>query len=282
MSNQLELDEYKQHLADRYSHRSRNYDESKWHSQITHCLVNHAQISPGQNILDIATGTGHVAIEVAQIVGDSGRVVGVDIAPGMLDQARHKVEELKLSNIEFQLADAEALNFSANSFDRVLCANAFPMLADKEATLRLWHRFLKPDGLVGIHAPSKTAFRQLVILKQEFKKYGVLPALFKLGETVDTVEKCWNLLEKTGFEAIEIKSEQHGSYISLEQAKQGWNLVTELVAPQPFSNSLAQLSSEELEQIRSQFEAQLEALATEQGIWNNGTHLFAFGCKQSK
>jgi ubiquinone/menaquinone biosynthesis C-methylase UbiE len=44
-------------------------------------------------------------------VGSEGRVVGVDISTGMLDQARHKIEALGLNNIELQLADAEALDF---------------------------------------------------------------------------------------------------------------------------------------------------------------------------
>jgi ubiquinone/menaquinone biosynthesis C-methylase UbiE len=72
----------------------------------------------GQHILDIGTGTGHLAIAAAQIVGTEGRVIGVDISALMLEQARSKVEALGLSNVEFQLADAEALNYPANSFDR--------------------------------------------------------------------------------------------------------------------------------------------------------------------
>ena len=66
------------------------------------------------------------AIAAAQIVGPSGRVIGVDISALMLEQARSKVEALGLSNVSFQLADAEALNYPANSFDQILCANTFP------------------------------------------------------------------------------------------------------------------------------------------------------------
>jgi ubiquinone/menaquinone biosynthesis C-methylase UbiE len=58
-----------------------------------------------------------VAIEAAQIVGIEGRVIGIDISTGMIEQAKQKVETLGLGNVEFQLADGEALNFPENSFD---------------------------------------------------------------------------------------------------------------------------------------------------------------------
>ncbi|NJM69935.1 MAG: methyltransferase domain-containing protein [Scytonema sp. RU_4_4] len=274
MAKQLELNDYKQQIADVYNRRSHNYDESEWHLRIAHRLVEYARISPPHNILDIATGTAHVAIEVAQIVGSSGKVVGVDISTEMLSVARRKVEALSLSNVELQLADAETLNFPANSFDRILCANAFPLMTDMEATLRQWMRFLKPNGLVGFHALADTALVGVVIWQKIFEKYGVSR---ELSEPTGTVEKCHNLLERAGFEAIEIKTEQYGSYISLEQAKQRWS-VSSYPAPKLF-NPLSQLSSEQLEQIKAEFDAQLEALVTEQGIWNDGTSFFAFGRK---
>lgn len=279
MAKQLKLNDYKQQIADVYNRRSHNYDESEWHLRIAHHLVEYAQISPGYDILDIATGTGHVAIEVAQRVGSSGRVVGVDISTQMLSLAGRKVEALNLSNVELQFADAEALNFPANSFDRILCANAFPLMTDMEATLRQWMEFLKPNGLVGFHALADTALLGVVIWQKIFKKYGVSRELSEpTGTAADTAEKCHNLLERVGFEAVEIKTEQYGNYISLEEAKQRWT-ISSYPAPK-FSNALFQLPSELLEQIKSEFDAQLEALVTEHGIWNDGTCFFAFGRKR--
>ncbi|WP_248277572.1 methyltransferase domain-containing protein [Brasilonema sp. UFV-L1] len=274
MTKQLELNDYKQQIADVYNRRSHNYDESEWHLRIAHRLVEYAQINPGYDVLDIATGTGHVAIEAAQRVRASGRIVGVDISTQMLSVARRKVEALNLSNVELQLADAEALNFPSNSFDRILCANAFPLMSDMEATLRQWMRFLKPNGLVGFHALADTALVGVVIWQKIFEKYGVLQ---QLSEPTGTVEKCHNLLERAGFKSIEIKTEQYGNYISLEEAKQRWT-ISSYPAPK-FSNTLFQLSSEQLEHIKAEFDAQLEALVTEHGIWNDGTSFFAFGRK---
>jgi ubiquinone/menaquinone biosynthesis C-methylase UbiE len=273
MSQQLDLNEYKQQIADLYNRRSLNYDESEWHSRITHRLVEYAQIKPGYHILDIATGTGHVAIEVAARIGSSGRVIGVDISDGMLEQARQKVAALNISNIELHLADAETLNFATNSFDRILCAHAFPWMADKEATLRLWYSFLKPGGLLAIHTPADTTYIADFVLQDVLEKNGV--TIIASSKPTGTVEKCQNILTKTGFEAIEIKTEEsEGKYISLDQAKQKFNV--------SYYPALSQFSLEQLEQIKAEFDAQLEALATEKGIWNDGIALFAFGRKPAE
>ncbi|MBD2445834.1 methyltransferase domain-containing protein [Nostoc sp. FACHB-152] len=271
MNNQINLDDYKQQIVNTYNDRSHKYDESEWHRKIAYCLVEYAQISDRQQVLDIATGTGHVALKVAQIVGD-GHVVAVDISPAMLDQARRKAEKLSLSNLEFKLADAEALNFSNNSFDCILCANAFPLMTDRLAALRLWHKLLKPNGLIAIHVPGDRAFTVGIVLQNVLEKYDVK---FSANESIGTVEKCADLLTNAGFVAIKISTQQYGNYITLEQAKQRWTINSSLTFPNP----LSQLSPQQLAKAQAEYDTQLEALATEQGIWNDGTSLFAIARK---
>ena len=273
--NKQHLNEYKQQIANLYSRRSETYDEGDWHPRIAHRLIEHAHISQGQYVLDIATGTGMVAIEAAQLVGFAGRVVGVDISTGMLEQAKRKIEALGQNNIELVLADAEKLNFPANSFDVVLCSSALIWMADVPAALHLWHQLLKPGGLIGFHAFADTAFVGGVTVQKVAQKFGVSLALSK---PTGTIEKCHNLLKIAGFEAIKIKSEQDGSYISLEQAKQMW-YGSSHAAPGQFPNPMKQLSSEQLEEVKAEFEAELAALVTEQGIWNDVTIFYTFGRK---
>jgi ubiquinone/menaquinone biosynthesis C-methylase UbiE len=275
MSQQLELNDYKQQIADLYNRRSDRYDEGDWHPRIAHRLVEHAHITRGQSVLDIATGTGLVAIEAAQLVGSEGRVVGVDISGGMLEQARRKIEALDLNNIELQFADAETLDFPDNSFDLVLCSSAFIWMSNLTAALRLWRRLLKPGGLIGFHAFADTAFVGGVVTQKVAQRYGIL---FAMSKPTGTVEKCHNLLTSAGFEQIDIKVEQYGSYISLERAKRMW-AGSSHPAPGQFPNPLSQLSSEQLEQVKAEFDAELEALVTERGIWNDETTFFTFGRK---
>ncbi len=276
MINQLDLNDYKQGIADLYNRRSQTYDDSEWHLQICHRLLEYSLVSSGQHILDIGTGTGHLAIAAAQIVGTEGRVIGVDISALMLEQARSKVEALGLSNLEFQLADAEALNYPANSFDRILCANTFPWIEDKEAALRLWYQFLKPGGLIGIHTPADTAYIGYVVLRYVFERYGVT---LEPSNRIGAIDTCQNLLANAGFEAIEIKTEQHGSYISLDKAKASWEGIVSLPSHRKSKDFLSQLSSEQLVQAKAEFEAELEALQTEQGIWDDLTTWYIRGRK---
>lgn len=279
MAKQLELNEYKQGVADSYDRRSQTYDDSDWHVQICHRLLEYSQVRVGQTVLDIGTGTGHLAIAAAQIVGEQGQVIGIDISAGMLEQARSKVGALGLKNVEFQLADAEALDYPLNYFDQILCANTFPWMEHKEATLRLWYQLLKPSGRIGAHTPADTAYIAAVVLRGVLAKYDIsLEASNRIG----SIEQCQNLFSKAGFEAVEVKTEQHGSYTSLDKAKATWKGV--VVHPSPTSlrvsgSVLSQLTSAQLAQAKAEFDAELEALQTNQGIWDDLTTLYILGCK---
>ena len=276
MNYQVELNDYKQQIANLYSRRSSNYDNGDWHPRIAHRLVEYAQLSSGQQILDIATGTGMIAIEASQIVGTEGQVIGIDISAGMLDVAKRKAQTLGLSNIEFLLADAEALNLPANSFDHIFCSSALIWMSDLLGALRLWHRFLKPGGLLSFHAFADTAFVGGVVAQKVLEKYGV-SLLF--SKPTGTVEKCYDLLLQAGFEEIDIQTEQDGSYISLEKAKGMWLDNGSLPTPGQYPNPLLKLSSEQLAQAKVEFDAELEMLQSEQGIWNDVTIFYTFGRK---
>jgi ubiquinone/menaquinone biosynthesis C-methylase UbiE len=273
--NQINLNHYQQKIADLYTARSDTYDNSLWHQKIAERLVESGKVKPSQHILDIATGTGHSAIAVAKLVGETGKVIGVDISPGMLLKARNKAQLLNLNNLEFQLVDGETLDFPANSFDRIFCASAFIWMSDLVKSLRLWRKLLKPGGIIGVQAFAETAFIGGVIMQKIVAKYGVD---FLMSKPTGTLEKCQDLFAEAGLNSIEIKVEQTGSYISLEQAKKMY-ADRNYPAPGQDPHPLAKLSTVDLKQIRHEFEYELEALETERGIWNDITTFYIYGCK---
>jgi ubiquinone/menaquinone biosynthesis C-methylase UbiE len=275
-NNKLNLNNYKQEIADLYTRRSVNYDNSAWHLRIANLLVEYAQITSGQSILDIATGTGMVAIKAARVMGNTGNVIGIDISSGMLEQARYKVAALELTNIHFQIADAEDLDFPINSFDRILCASAFIWMQDIQAALSHWYTFLKPGGIIGFHAFADTAFVGGVIAQKVAAKYGIN---LEFSQPTGTVEKCQELILSAGFEVVDIKIDREDSgYISLEKAKSMW-AGSSHPAPGQYPNPLSHLSSAELTQMKVEYDAEMEALNTEKGVWNDVTTFYIFGRK---
>ncbi len=110
-------------------------------------FISICDLKPNHRVLDLATGAGHVAMAASPLVRE---VVALDVAEEMLDQARSLSASQEARNVTFVLADAEALPFPAESFDRVLVRSAphhFPhlLLALAEA-----HRVLVPGGVFAI------------------------------------------------------------------------------------------------------------------------------------
>lgn len=271
MLNPVKLDEYKQRVIADFNSRS-NYDNDFRYRSATP-LVQLAQLQSGQKILDVATGTGIVAIAAAQIVGNKGKVIGVDISRGMLIQAQQKIEAASLQNIELIEADADYLNFSDNSFDVIFCSSAIPWFSNIPNVLRLWYRFLKKDGLVAFSCIAEKAYITSIVYRAVSQRNGI--PMSNVNEPLGTPEKCHLLLQEAGFVNIEIKQEQFGDYISLSDVESWWdrNLNNAL------GNSLLQLDPEKVEQCKVEYIAELEALATDKGIWNDITTFFVLARK---
>src|SRR5947208_493453 len=121
---------YKRRLAENFDARSLDYNKDNFHSRLAERVVTLARPQPGEAVLDIATGTGLAAMFAARFVGDDGRIVGVDLSPGMLTGAAKNIESSGLKNIELVEADVESMAFPAASFDVVLCVSALPYLTD--------------------------------------------------------------------------------------------------------------------------------------------------------
>jgi demethylmenaquinone methyltransferase / 2-methoxy-6-polyprenyl-1,4-benzoquinol methylase len=112
-------------------------------------LVSRVEARPGDRVLDVATGTGAVAIEVARRWGCD--VIGVDQSPEMLDVGRRRVAEAGLSDrIDLVEGRAEALPFDDASFDAVTFTYLLRYVGDPAATLRELARVVRPGGRVAM------------------------------------------------------------------------------------------------------------------------------------
>jgi demethylmenaquinone methyltransferase/2-methoxy-6-polyprenyl-1,4-benzoquinol methylase len=146
----------------------------KWRNKV----VDLVEATNPESILDIATGTGDLAISMAKT--NAKKIVGLDISNGMLEVGRNKISKKKLNaTIEMVLGDSENLPFETNSFDAVTVAFGVRNFEHLEKGLSEIHRVLKPNGIFVIletSVPTRTPF------KQGYKFYTkfILPAIGKL------------------------------------------------------------------------------------------------------
>ncbi len=85
-------------------------------------------VQPNQTILDLATGTGLVAIPVAKALENKGSVIGVDMSTGMLAQAQAKIRTEDIQNLELIESDVELIDFNNDSHDLFLFMRGFKLL----------------------------------------------------------------------------------------------------------------------------------------------------------
>ena len=105
---------------------------------------------PGETVVDLGSGAGLDAILAAIMVGEHGRVIGVDMTPAMLAKARHNASLLALTNIAFREGFLEELPIAGEAADVVISNGVINLSPHKEAALAEAYRVLKPGGRLQI------------------------------------------------------------------------------------------------------------------------------------
>lgn len=272
-----ELSDHKRRVAGVYNLASSGYDRSplRFFRLVASRLVELVDMQRGQQILDVATGTGAAAVAAARRVGPTGRVTGVDIATEMLAQARRNVAATDLSNVDLQEADAEALPFQARTFDAVICASSIFFLPEMQAGPREWTRVVKPGGRVGFSAFGATAFQpQSDLFEARIRGYGISlpPQKRPFGwQRLTDPGQCRMLLEGAWLRDIQVTTEQLGYHFA--SAGEWWEFAWGSGCRGP----LSQLSPSDLERFKAEHLVEVAALATDRGIWFDVAVIFATG-----
>ncbi len=212
----------KEQVAQMFDTISGNYDglnrvisfgiDIKWRKKVLQLV---AAKNP-ESILDIATGTGDLAILMTQT--KASKIIGLDISEGMLEVGRKKISEKNLQNkIEMILGDSENMPFPDNHFDAITVSFGIRNFETLEKGLSEILRVLKPNGIFVIletSNPTKTPYKQgynfyskyiLPLIGKLFSKDDVAykylsesAAVFPFGEALN------NILRKVGF--IDVKA----------------------------------------------------------------------------
>lgn len=115
-------------------------------SAVTEAFVEYARPAAGMRIVDLASGTGEPAISLAARVGPGGSVTAVDQSEELLEIARERARNKKLTNLTAQQADAHTLPFADRSFDLATCRFGVMFFADTRRALTELRRVLKPGA----------------------------------------------------------------------------------------------------------------------------------------
>lgn len=190
----------------------------KWRKRVVAILKN----KQPQSILDIATGTGDLAINLVET--GAKKIVGLDISAGMLEVGKKKILEKKLSDtIEMVVGDSEDLPFEENTFDAVTVAFGVRNFDDLEKGLAEIYRVLQPGGtfvVLETSVPTKTPYKQ----GYHFYTKNILPKIGRLFSKDDSAYAYLsesaavfphgtafnNILEKIGFIGVGNKPQTFG------------------------------------------------------------------------
>lgn len=132
---------------------ARRYErESVVQKAAAELLISLLEIGPGEDVLDVGCGTGHLAARISQIT--SGRVAGIDPSPGMIAEARSKYSS---ERIPFQVAAVEDL-VAEGEFNVIFCSSALQWFRDPKRALGACRRALRPGGRMGVQAPARSEY----------------------------------------------------------------------------------------------------------------------------
>ena len=160
-----------------------------------------AQIKKGDVVIDLGSGAGNDAFIARSETGETGKVIGIDFTPAMIDKARANAEKLNFHNVEFRQGDIEKMPVTANTADVIVSNCVLNLVPNKYGVFQEIHRVLKPGGHFSIS--------DIVLI-------GMLPE--KIQQAAEMYAGCvagaiqkneyLGLIENTGFAAITLQKEK--------------------------------------------------------------------------
>jgi len=192
--------------------------ERGWQAQLApahNLMLSMAGVRAGEDVLDVACGTGLVTLRVAAAVGDTGTVVGTDISGEMVETAARAAAAQNQGNVQFERADAEVLPFANARFDVALCGLGLMYVPDPIAALREMRRVLRPRGRAAVAvwgARQACGWAGVFPITDARVASDVCPMFFHLG-TQDTLAHA---LAAAGF--ADVKLERIGAILHYASA----------------------------------------------------------------
>lgn len=200
---------------------------------INYRLAADARLRQGDRALDLGCGTGYPALLAAQAVGNTGSVIGLDLAEAMLAVARQKAKALGLDNVTFQTGDVTTLPFESASFDAVISRFCLMFLPDVPKAAQEIARVLKPGGYLAVAVWSTPDKNPFISIPMDVLKTRLTlpppdpeqPGIFRLAKP----GVLYGMLERAGLRGLE-DTELTGESV-YDTAEQYFSSLMDMAAP---------------------------------------------------
>jgi len=221
-----------------------------------------AGLKPQQNhkILDLACGTGHVALSACQTL-HTGRITAIDLSERMIDKADEKIKHLGIKNIDLYDMDAENLAFKSDFFDHVVCAYGLPFFNDPIKALKDCQRVTHKGGKIVFAVWGKSAFNPLLPLLKTQLKAQKLDTFIQAADVGMDAQQLQTLFKQAGLNNAHIQTHQMG--YRLQRKADSWDVIYN----SHLRIALSALSPQNQTQFKLAFIDSSETYQNEAGLW---------------
>ncbi len=177
-----------------------------------------AKIKKGDVVIDLGSGAGNDAFIARHETGETGKVIGIDFTPAMIEKARHNAEVRRFNNVEFRQGDIEKMPVTANTADVIVSNCVLNLVPNKDGVIKEIYRVLKPGGHFSISD---------IVLEGQLPKEIREAAEMYAGCVAGAIQKqvYLELIEANGFKNITVQKDKAiiipddilSQYLSAEQ-----------------------------------------------------------------